>query len=442
MGDRRHRNDSKVHKSIARRFLFMAVFIFILLCVALLVKDSRILNQIPTQITFQRHFQNDDKSFTILMEGQSIQIPLKKVYPNGEKSFYTCDLPSLRYQCGMNQSKGCEAYPQLFKSKDILNHWSPNDPVTREQGNDYDSLCRFNISSPYEFQLARIFQQMEVPFVVYGIKEFDETVAKWKDEDYLLSKMSTHKFKVKILPSNRFFYYRRDMKQGKKTEEDQKIQPFLATTERWTFEEFLKTINQNSDPKPQDPHFYMLLRGEETRSYTPFIYKDLSFLDASSTSRYGDFFVRNKNQAKQRGIMCRFGMKGIITEGHIDVTFNMIAMGKGKKRYILSPPSVCSCQYLHSTGPSARHTRVDWSQINTTEFPLASDCPATEVVLKEGEVLYLPSLWYHHMISLNHQSIQCNLRSGMLLRKTSINFLKQNHCGFEEFQHIIDKIIE
>ncbi|RYH22135.1 hypothetical protein EON65_19670 [archaeon] len=36
---------------------------------------------------------------------------------------------------------------------------------------------------------------------------------------------------------------------------------------------------------------------------------------------------------------------------------------------------------------------------------------ATEVVLRMGEALYIPSYWFHYIISQD-ASIQCNARSG------------------------------
>lgn len=41
----------------------------------------------------------------------------------------------------------------------------------------------------------------------------------------------------------------------------------------------------------------------------------------------------------------------------------------------------------------------------------ASDSLAIDTVLKAGEVLYIPSFWFHYIISLQ-KSAQCNTRSG------------------------------
>lgn len=42
---------------------------------------------------------------------------------------------------------------------------------------------------------------------------------------------------------------------------------------------------------------------------------------------------------------------------------------------------------------------------------ISKSAHAIETVLKAGEVLYLPSHWFHYIISLQ-KSAQCNTRSG------------------------------
>jgi Uncharacterized conserved protein len=42
---------------------------------------------------------------------------------------------------------------------------------------------------------------------------------------------------------------------------------------------------------------------------------------------------------------------------------------------------------------------------------VARDSLAIDTVLKSGEILYIPSHWFHYIISLQ-KSAQCNVRSG------------------------------
>jgi hypothetical protein len=136
------------------------------------------------------------------------------------------------------------------------------------------------------------------------------------------------------------------------------------------------------------------------------------------------FFVKDEQQ--QRGIHCRFGMPSIIAESHYDGGRNFIAMVRGKKRYIINHPSQCSKLHMMKTGMSARHSELDWS--DPKNFELFGDATGLEVVLEAGDVLFLPALWFHYIVSLE-VNIQCNTRSGTPAKYTE----DIRKCGFSVF---------
>jgi hypothetical protein len=69
-------------------------------------------------------------------------------------------------------------------------------------------------------------------------------------------------------------------------------------------------------------------------------------------------------EEEYRGINCRFGMKGVIATAHYDSRKNYIAMIRGRKRYVLLPPRECPKLELYPRGhPSARHSKVPWSNL-------------------------------------------------------------------------------
>ncbi|KAG3040929.1 hypothetical protein PC121_g23464 [Phytophthora cactorum] len=84
--------------------------------------------------------------------------------------------------------------------------------------------------------------------------------------------------------------------------------------------------------------------------------------------------------------------------------------------------TACKCLGLMIQGQSARHTSFNWSDTSALSED-ARKCPAAEVALIAGEVLYLPSYWYHPWTL-----IQCNLRSGVAIRDDTKQFLSD--CGF------------
>jgi len=61
--------------------------------------------------------------------------------------------------------------------------------------------------------------------------------------------------------------------------------------------------------------------------------------------------------------------------------------------------------------PSGRHSAVDWSDPDLVKFPRFPETMVNEVVLQPGDSLYLPTHWFHYIISLN-TNLQCNTRSG------------------------------
>jgi Cupin-like domain len=78
--------------------------------------------------------------------------------------------------------------------------------------------------------------------------------------------------------------------------------------------------------------------------------------------------------------------------------------------------------------PSARHSRIDWSKAydhwRDSERPFART-QVNEVVLQAGDILYLPTHWFHFIVSLN-TTHQCNSRSGV-----SYDYqLHIDQCGF------------
>jgi len=206
------------------------------------------------------------------------------------------------------------------------------------------------------------------------------------------------------------------------------------------------------------PHFYWQSGVPREERHLPksqwtFISRDLpSFSSPAET-----FFVFNPDM--QKGIQCRFGERGVVAATHYDSGRNMIAMVTGAKRYVLAPPKECpslgivpwkfNSEFRHSLlnfghinymNQTPKYEELDdgevekehgreggdengqqrkrqWkgdhmSQVEREWMEIASSSKAIETVLKAGEVLYLPSHWFHYIVSLQ-KSAQCNVRSGI-----------------------------
>lgn len=168
---------------------------------------------------------------------------------------------------------------------------------------------------------------------------------------------------------------------------------------------------------------YYYVSGERDST---FIARDLKLFSTTQNN----FFITNVKANK--GIQCRFGMRGVIAESHYDSGRNMIAMLKGTKRYILAPPSACKKLGIISDikHPSYRHSVIDWSDLNQAKASGFEDVPAIDTIIRTGEVLYIPSYWFHYIISLQY-SIQCNSRSGGPPQKQGQSYIED--CMGREF---------
>lgn len=58
------------------------------------------------------------------------------------------------------------------------------------------------------------------------------------------------------------------------------------------------------------------------------------------------------------------------------------------------------------------NTGVKMSDREREWLRIAGNAPTLSTVLKAGEVLYVPSHWFHYIVSLQ-KSAQCNTRSGI-----------------------------
>jgi hypothetical protein len=175
---------------------------------------------------------------------------------------------------------------------------------------------------------------------------------------------------------------------------------------------------------PNQPHFYWqsgVDKGErykDDRDWT-FVSRDLPSFSATTPN----FFLFEPQS--QKGIQCRFGERGVTAATHYDGGRNMVAMITGAKRYILSPPRECGKLGIITTrgSPVFRHSMLNFGHLNHMDDPdmpeeekewmkVAGTADALSTVLKAGEVLYIPSHWFHYITSVQ-KSAQCNVRSGI-----------------------------
>jgi hypothetical protein len=155
-----------------------------------------------------------------------------------------------------------------------------------------------------------------------------------------------------------------------------------------------------------------------------FTFDGMPFFDPRKEEESKFYLV---DPSDQRGINCRFGMRGVIAESHCDLSRNMLALLDGERRYIIGHPDQCGNLYLYPRGhPSGRHASFDWSNpTNWDLHPKFHDALHSEVVMQAGDVLYLPTAWFHYIVNLS-TNVQCNIRSGISYE----NKEPLHECGF------------
>lgn len=300
-------------------------------------------------------------------------------------------------------------YPSFGTLGKLLTTWNPNVPEVPE--GYVETLQVLNYSDPAQKLQAEFLRDCELPFKVYGVPIADAVSRKWTD-DYLekqLGDCSKCKGNVMRSDSNRFMFWH--IKSPGAV--DGKVWNPPTSHENMEYIEWRQWANQADKDKigPTDEHYYFTM-GVPPSAKTPgntglFVADDLTFF----STRTENFFVTNV--ARQKGIQCRLGGRGIIAESHFDHGKNFVLMLRGRKRYLLNPPRACPALGIISDDkhPSYRHSAVDWS--NEAEWPEGfADAPALDTVVEQGELLYIPSFWYHYIVSEGF-SVQCNARSGL-----------------------------
>ncbi|CAJ1919123.1 unnamed protein product [Cylindrotheca closterium] len=316
-------------------------------------------------------------------------------------------------------------YPKLKPLRTLMEDW-PQDDIDHPPTPFEEALIHFDYTNSDDVAAAKEFREAKLPFKFVNVPEVVAAGKKWTDE-YVNEHFSGHPTdaapasgKCQESINNFFAFFNHD---------GWDIETYgLAPTRNndWTFAKWARHAKYADSARlsPNQPHFYWQAGVDKEERNLPkskwtFISKDLpSFSSPTET-----FFVFNPEA--QKGIQCRFGERGVTAATHFDAGRNMIAMVTGAKRYILSPPKECSKLGIVPTRGNAmfRHSMLNFGHINLMHEPdmpqderdwleESGDAMSLETVLKAGEVLYIPSHWFHYINSLQ-KSAQCNVRSGV-----------------------------
>lgn len=337
------------------------------------------------------------------------------------------------------------AYPDFETMEQMFKKW-PQEDIDHPPTPFVEKLQHFDFNNPKEMEAAVKYRDLEFPFKIYNIPEIDAANKKWTDE-YLsfhfdrFSSSIRHKYSMKEA-KNKFGHM--PPSSGKA---QYSVDSFFAffTTKHWnvgtmgppptkdtdlTFEKWAKHARYaDAVGLANNKHHYYWQSGvpaserKRSRDEWTMISNDLP----SFSSPEANFFSFNPKE--QKGIQCRFGERGVTAATHYDGGRNMVGMITGAKRYILSPPKECSKLGVVTKRkhPVYRHSLLNFGHISQLEqtddfvakmpnlerewLDISKTALAIDTVLKAGEVLYIPSHWFHYIVSLQ-KSAQCNVRAG------------------------------
>ena len=92
------------------------------------------------------------------------------------------------------------------------------------------------------------------------------------------------------------------------------------------------------------------------------------------------------------------GPPGTVSPLHHDRYHNLLAQVIGCKYIRLYPPEERGRLYPHISGPHKVSSRVvDIDHVDRQKFPLFAEAPYCDVLLGEGEMLYIPPGWWHYV---------------------------------------------
>jgi hypothetical protein len=328
-------------------------------------------------------------------------------------------------------------YPQLRPMQELMKDW-PQDDIDTPPTPFRETLMHFDYTNPVELQAAEMYRDHKLPFKVTNVPELKAATHKWTD-DYVANHFdgpSSHANDG--IPkstgtcqesSTSFFAFFQPNLWNIETMGLAPTRSNDFTFTKWSqHARYADAVGLDYD----QPHFYWQSGVPREERMVPssqwtFVSRDLPSFSSPSRTFFGF------DPSGQKGIQCRFGERGVTAATHYDAGRNMVAMITGAKRYILSPPRECSkLGITTSRGSIFRHSLLNFGHLqfldkderdmgeDDADMPSlerewltsAGQAQAVDTVLKAGEVLYIPSHWFHYIISLQ-KNAQCNVRSGV-----------------------------
>ncbi|XP_041364031.1 hypoxia-inducible factor 1-alpha inhibitor-like [Gigantopelta aegis] len=205
------------------------------------------------------------------------------------------------------------------------------------------------------------------------------------NEAFLRTHIGDGKFTVFTSDSHKFLYY-----DDKKLKFVPNFKPPTRHLEM-TFDQFIDKIEDKNNSK-----WYYLQQGLNDTVGTQIVFDFMGFNWSWITEQQ-----KKNGWGTLTSNLLFLGMDGVITPCHYDEQQNFFAQIKGYKRFLLFDQDMFECLYPYPVfHPHDRQSQVDFDNPDFEKFPKFRNLKGLETVLGPGDVLFLPTYWWHQVESL------------------------------------------
>ena len=268
-----------------------------------------------------------------------------------------------------------------------------------------ESMGQIPSVSVDEMALARNLVLRHVPFVIRNVSTVKDLQRKWT-QTYLNKELGSTRWAVDVYRNKQLRYVDRDRWKEMKAQDPLGAQRLLKGIG------FPKRIFRNTSwlfnhaAKKQRPLGRGRLRHKCSNENREMLYAmkdyDDAFVDEKPLRQAFDQLMSLVRELRpDKNAEMRIGFNELHFSTHFDTWANFLAQVAGVKRIVLFNP--LEEDKLHwernSDHPHFRNSRV-WPRLNLrqdSDYPDFMTAEALQVVLRPGDVLFIPPLWWHYI---------------------------------------------
>ena len=274
----------------------------------------------------------------------------------------------------------------IFSSKS-LEFKQKNDEINSKSVSLNDISSKIDISSKkYQYTIESFdsndmtcekfttLMDKRVPFIIKG-NELGTSIEKWKHPEYLKKCCGDKLVSVHKSDTRYFDFVKKNYSFI--------VQPFSELIEN--------TMEQKEEVS--ETKYYLRSLGDNARRDPSDIWKSFPELLENDFEIPQWFPYKFPNDERYFSSVFRIGSKDMQLWTHYDMMDNILCHISGIKHVTFWSPSLAHRMYLH--GSTSEVTRID--EPNLKKYPLFPYDEAVKCILHPGDILFIPSLWFHNI---------------------------------------------